>query len=90
MDIGKIHYSHLKFQDRRLDSDGTMCSETHPNAVTTMLWDGGSLHEPYAQRQPIGTATLPTSFYMRMNRKTWNENNSIKRTTFIQIQEIDS
>ncbi|GFV43316.1 hypothetical protein TNCV_10141 [Trichonephila clavipes] len=26
-----ILYSHLKFQYRRLESDGTMCSNNHPN-----------------------------------------------------------
>ncbi|GFV48753.1 hypothetical protein TNCV_625401 [Trichonephila clavipes] len=31
MGIDIILYSHLKFQDRRLESDGTMCSKTHPN-----------------------------------------------------------
>ncbi|GFW12787.1 hypothetical protein TNCV_3884971 [Trichonephila clavipes] len=28
------YFAHLKFQDRRLESNGTMCSKTHPNELS--------------------------------------------------------
>ncbi|GFX83858.1 hypothetical protein TNCV_2546491 [Trichonephila clavipes] len=35
MGNGKTRYSHLKFQYRRLESDMTKCSKTHPNVVVS-------------------------------------------------------
>ncbi|GFX17234.1 hypothetical protein TNCV_1064371 [Trichonephila clavipes] len=37
MGNGIILYSHLMFQDRRLESDGTICSKNHPNEETSLL-----------------------------------------------------
>ncbi|GFW91695.1 hypothetical protein TNCV_4501141 [Trichonephila clavipes] len=61
MGNGKFLQS-LTFQDRRLESGRTKYSEKHRNdpqeTLTPMIWDEGSLREPYAQRHPVTIVTL--------------------------------
>ncbi|GFW43423.1 hypothetical protein TNCV_4612841 [Trichonephila clavipes] len=59
-----MFHSHLKFQDRRLESDGTKCSKTHPNEeeIWVLKRSQNSFHYWSAHSVPIGQERVRENF----------------------------